>query len=225
MLLAEACPILSEGLIRDRIARSRLFGNQLVNAIECHAAVIADDAATAVGIGKTCDDVGGTRSADPWRVNIEDGFVMGLAVLGEDLLDVFVNFLASFLDGCFNHAPSAIWHHCTLEWDIGLETDDHVVIFANVASRECIDVGRNLCIDVVDAALTLHVEILVGESIPNLQGLLRRTGQEGCIAFVRRVILLDKVADIDVIGPISGGETSPCFLGRGLNVRSGALHC
>ena len=114
VLLAVACPVLGEGLICVAILILLLLLNQVVNTVQCNTTVVANDAATAVCVRKTGDDVGGTRCADTRSVDIEDCVVVSLAVLGEDLLDLGVDFLAGFLNSGLDHTPAAVWHHCTL---------------------------------------------------------------------------------------------------------------
>ena len=81
---------------------------------------------------------------------------MGLAVAGEDLLDVFLRLLACLTDGLLNHAPAAVWHHGTLERSVGLQADDDVVILRDVAGRESIDVGWGVGVDIENALLALY---------------------------------------------------------------------
>ena len=57
VLLAEACPVLREASICDGIAGSLLFLDQVIHTIKGYAAVVTDDAATAVCIRQAGDDV------------------------------------------------------------------------------------------------------------------------------------------------------------------------
>ena len=136
---------------------------------------------------------------------------MRLAVSGEDLLDLGVGLLACLLDGGLDHAPAAVGHHRTLERHIGLKADADVVVLADVARGEGVDVGRDLSVDVVDAALALFGEVLLFKSVPHAKSLLGWARKEGRVAFIRGVVLLDEVADIDGLSPVAGDETLPCL--------------
>ena len=76
------------------IAESRLrFSSCFVldqprDAVERHAAVVADDAAAAVGVGQSGQDVRAAAGLHVGGVGVEDAFVVRLAVLGECLDDM-----------------------------------------------------------------------------------------------------------------------------------------
>ena len=61
----------------------------------------------------------------------------------------------------------------------------------------------------VDALLALHGQIVVIEILPQVLGLLGGIRQEGLIALIRRVVLLDEITDIDVLLPVALSETFP----------------
>ena len=112
--------MLGEWLVRNLILGAQLVLDQLVHAVKGHAAVVADNAAAAVGIGETGDDVGGTRGANARSVNIEDRIIVGLAVLREDVLDPLLRLQARLADGRLHHTPAAVGHHGALERGISL---------------------------------------------------------------------------------------------------------
>ena len=136
---------------------------------------------------------------------------MGLAVLGEDLLDLRIGLLAGFLDGLLDHTPAAVRHHGALARHIGLQTDNHIVDFRgiDVAGREGVDARRGVGVHVVDALLALHGQIVVVQILPQVLGLVGGVSQEGLVALIWRVVLLDEVADINVLLPVALGEAFP----------------
>ena len=201
--------MLAERLIRNRVFRGLLLGDQEVRAVERESAVVANNAAAAVGIGKTGDDVRATCCADARGVDVEHAIVVGLAVPGEDLLDIRIRFLAGFLDRGLNHAPATEGHHRALEGNVGLKADDDVIVFADVASGEGVDVGGGLRIHVVDAAAALLREVLLLEGVPHAKSLVGRTCEELGIALVRGVVELDELANVDVLVPVAGLKTAP----------------
>ena len=212
VLLAVACPVLGEGLVGVAILILLLLGDQVVHAVQGHAAVVADDATAAVGIRQSGDDVGGASGANTRGVDIEDCVVVGLAVLGEDLLHLGVVFLAGLVDGGLDHAPAAVRHHCALERGVGLQADDHVVVLANVTGLEGVDVSRGIGVNVEDAHLALFGKVLFLKGVPDPHGLFGGTRQERGIALVRRVVQLDEVAHVDFIAPVTLDKTFPGFL-------------
>ena len=135
---------------------------------------------------------------------------MSLAVLGKDLLDLGVNFLTSFLDGGLNHAPAAIGHHRTLEGGISLQSDDNVVVLADVAGLESVNIRGGVGVNIEDANLTFLRQVVLFKGFPHAQGLFRRPGEEGSISFVRGVVVLNEVTHVDFFGPVAPNKTVPC---------------
>ncbi len=88
--------------------------DQRVHAVQGHTAIVADDAAAAVGIRQAGEDLVVASYLDLLGVHAEDAVVVGLAVLGEDLLDLRIGLLAGFLDGLLDHAPATVRHHRAL---------------------------------------------------------------------------------------------------------------
>ena len=100
-------------------------------------------------------------------VDVEDRLIVGLAVFREDVLDVLVGFLPGLQDGGLHHAPAAVGHHRPFQRGVGLQTDDHIVVLADVAGGKGIDVGRSLGVHVVDASGTFNRQIVLLQSIPD----------------------------------------------------------
>ena len=232
MLFAEADPVLDLRLgevvaVRDGVLVALLELDQRVHAVQGHTTVIADDAAAAVGIRQTGEDLVVASYLDLLGVDAEDAVVVGLAVLGEDLLDLRVRLLAGLLDGLLDHAPAAVRHHRTLAGDIGLQADNDVVDLGgiDVTGREGVNAGRDVGVDIVDALLALDRQVVVVEVLPQVLGLVGRVGQEGLVTGVRGVVLLDEVANVDVLLPVAFDEAVP---GLGLKLfgsKSGRINC
>ena len=209
VLLAVAGPVLGEGLVGHGVLGLLLLLDEEVDAVERHTAVVADDAATAVGVGQAGDDVARARRADARGVDVEDRVVVGLAVAGEDLLDLGVDLLARLLDGGLHHAPAAVRHHGATQRGIRLQADDDVVVLADVAGGECVNVGGSVGVDVEDTDLALLGEVVLLQGVPQAQGLVRGAGEERGVTVVGGVVALDEVADVNVLGPRSGNEALP----------------
>ena len=216
MLFAEADPVLDLRLgevvaIRHGVLVTLLELDQGVHTVQCHTTIIADDAATAVSIRQAGEDLVVAGNLDLLGVHAEDAVIVGLAVLGEDLLDFRIRLLAGFLDGLLDHTPTAIRHHGTLARNVGLQTDNHIVNFRriDVAGAECVNTSRGVGVDVVDALLALYCQILVIEILPQVLGLLGGVSQEGLVALIRRVVLLNEVTDINVLLPVALSEAFP----------------
>ena len=221
VLLAVAGPVLGEGPVGDGVLGPLLELDEPVDAVQGHAAVVADDAAAAVGVGQTGDDVARARGADARGVDVEDGVVVGLAVAGEDLLDLGVDLLARLLDRLGDHAPPAVGHHGALERGVGLQADDDVVVVGDVAGGEGVDVRGRVGVDVEDADFALLGQVLLLQGVPQAQGLVGGAGQERGVAVVGGVVALDEVAHVDVLGPRAPDESLPRVAAGGVLRRGG----
>ena len=197
--------------VRDGVLVALLEGNQLVDTVQSHTTVVADDAATAVSIRQTGQNLVVAGDLDVLGVHTEHAVIVGLAVLGEDLLDLRIRLLAGFLDGLLDHTPAAVRHHSALAGHVGLQTNDHIVDFrgVDVASREGVDASRGVGVHVVDALLALYSQVVVVEVLPQVLRLLSGRSQEALITLVRGVVLLDEVADVDILLPVALGEAGP----------------
>ncbi len=106
---------------------------QLVRAVQGHAAIVADDPAATIGIGQTGDDVAAPARHDLRRIGIEDAVIVGLAVLGEGLVHDRVGLETRCLQSSLDHAQPAIGHDGAAERRVGLQPDDHLVVAIDVA--------------------------------------------------------------------------------------------
>ena len=83
-----------EGSASSAALTAHLVCDEPVDAVQGDAAVVADDAPAAVGVGQPGDDVRAAAGEDLGGVGVEDAVVVRLAVLGEDLFDRRVGFVA-----------------------------------------------------------------------------------------------------------------------------------
>ena len=212
MLLAEACPLLAEGLVLDRGHVLLLLGDQAVHAVERDASVVTDDASTTVGVGQAGHQVRTAGRANPSGVHVEDRFVVCLAVLGEDLLHAKVGLEAGFLDRGLDHAPTTRRHHGTLQGHVGLQADDDVIVGADVTGGESVHVAGDVGLDVVDALGALDGEVVPLQRRPHIEGLLGCALEERRVTFVGGEVPDDEVPDVDLVDPRAGREPLPGIL-------------
>jgi len=74
----------------QRLELSQLVGHQEVDTVQSNAAIVTDDTTTAVGIRQTGDNTRLTAVQDVLGIDIENALVVGLAIVGEDLLELRV---------------------------------------------------------------------------------------------------------------------------------------
>src|SRR3954447_19375842 len=106
---------------------------QPINAIKSDASIIADDAAPAVGIGKTGYNSGLPALHDFRRIRIEYAVVVSLAILREGFVNLRVGREAGGLQTGLYHAQAAVWKYGSLERLVGLQTDAHFVFLVRLS--------------------------------------------------------------------------------------------
>ena len=193
------------------------------HAVERDAAIVADDPAAAVGVRQSGEDVRAAAAPHVGRVGVEDAVVVRLAVLGEGLDDVRVGLVAVGFQGSGDHPEAAVRHDRAPERRFGLQPDDDFVVAVDVARGVGGDGARDLG-DIEHALAALFGEE-VGQLFPDRGRALRRRREEVGVAVVGRVILLDEVANVDLVLPQAFLEALP---GRsrvdGFRIRYGRSH-
>ena len=102
-----------------------------------------------------------------------------------------------------------------LERGVGLQADDGLalgVLGVDVAGLVGQNARHDLGVHVQDAALLALLEKQRHDVIPQLDGALGGTHQERLVALVRGIVLLDEVADVNLVEPIAALEAFPCLL-------------
>ena len=191
-----------------------LAGDEAVDAVEGNAAVVADDAAAAVGVGQAGDDVGVAGGAHLGGVRVKDALVVGLVVLVEDLVELVVHVEAVVLGRLLGHLNAAVGHEGALQGLVGLQADDLLEllgVLADVAGavggQAADDLGLALQHAVVGALLGLELLDLAPQGV----GGVGRAGEEGVVTRVLGVVALDEVADVDVVHPVATRKAVPLF--------------
>ncbi len=213
-LLALTNDVIGHGAVAAVLKVGLLAGDEAVNAVEGDAAVVADDAAAAIGVGQAGDDVGVTGSAHLGGVRIEDALVVGLVVLVEDLRVLVVHVEAVVLGRLLGHLDAAVGHEGALEGLVGLEADDLLEVLGvltDVARAVGGQAGDDLGLALEDAVVGALGSLELLDLAPELVGGVGRTLEERVVAVVDGVVLLDEVADVDVVHPVTTLEAVPLF--------------
>ena len=189
-----------------------LAGDQAVDAVEGNAAVVADDAAAAVGVGQAGDDVGVAGGAHLGGVRVEDALVVRLAVLVEDLVVLVVDVEAVVLGGLLGHLDATVGHEGALERLVGLKAHDLLEILEVVVDVAGAVGGKardDLGLALEDAVVGALGGLELLDLAPELVGSLGGAGEERLVAVVGGVVALDEVADVDVVHPVAALKAAP----------------
>ena len=178
-------------------------GHQRINAVKCYAAVVADDAAAAISIGQAGEHAGLATAADIGGVNVKHALVMGFAVFGEGFLHFGIQ--RAFVDfaGIHHHFQAAVRHNGAFERLIGLQADDGFQIFIDIAGGVGVDAGHDLRVDFVRRVGAVFHFDAFHHIVPQFNGGFGGRCQKVGRAFIRRVVFLDEITNIDIILPIA----------------------
>src|SRR5262245_65211059 len=147
---------------------------------------------------------------------------MGFPILGEDLDYMGIGLVAVGFEGAGHHPEAAIRHDGALQRRLGLKTHDDFILTIDVAGSVRGDGTWNLGY-IEDPFLALLHEQFV-QMVPDLPGALRGGGKEGSVSFVGFVVLLDEIANVDLLPPETRMKSLPgrnrLFLGGSTHISS-----
>ena len=213
-LLALADDLLGHGAV-TAVGKVILLGlDEVVDAVQCHTAVVADNAAAAVGVGQTGDDMAVAGLLHLGGVGIKHSLIVGAGVVGKDLVQLGAGLVAVGGAGLLCHLDAAVGHEGALEGLIRLQTDDLLQIlqrFVDVAGAVRSQAADDLRLHIQHAAFGALFLLELLQSSPQLVGRLGGAGQERLVAVVRGIVLLDEVADVDFLFPDAALKAFPLF--------------
>ena len=212
--LAQADQLIRKGGIFTVFEILAAFGNQLVRAVQGHAAVVPDDAAAAVGVRKSGDDAGGAGGADVGGVGVENALVMRLAYLVENIRRFFAHLEPVGFKGLLGHAQAAEGHQGAFQGSVRLEAHHHFQLLVNVAGLVGDDGGDHFLVRIQHAAVVYFPFQQDFQFLPEPERALGRAGKKLFIAGIGRVVVLDEIPYVNGLRPCSRLESLP-FLRKG----------
>ena len=189
-----------------------LFGDQHVDAVEGHAAVVAHNAAAAIGIRQAGDNVALAGGAHFRRVGLEHRIGVGEVIFGEDALQLRVGLVAGLLAAVDGHADAAEGHKGALEGLVRLQADDLLQVLqllGNIAGAVGGQGRYDMGVHIQHAALGTLLLLKLLKGAPELVRRLGGPGQEGFIPGVGGIVMLDEITDIDFFLPEEAIEAIP----------------
>ena len=158
-LFAQADDVVRRPHVVDLRTLLALDLTEAIGAVKRHAAVVADDAASAIGVRKAGDDAGPAAIHDLRRVGVEYAVIVRFAVLGEGLMDLGIGLEPRGFQARFHHAQAAVWKDRPLERLVRLQADDDFVVAIDVSGLVRQQGRRILLIDGEHPLLSLLGEI------------------------------------------------------------------
>ena len=106
-----------------------LLLDQEVDAIECHATVVAHDATAPVGVGQASEDMVVAHALHLRGVSVKHAVVVGLHIVMEYVMQLLRGLVAVGGASLFGHLYAAIGHKGTLERLVGLQAYHLLQVF------------------------------------------------------------------------------------------------
>ena len=186
-----------------------LVRHQEVDTVQRDTTVVTDDTATAVGIRQTSQNARLTATQDVRSINVEHALVVSLTVFGEDLLNHWVQFTTVNFAGTLNHLDAAEWDQRTLQRRVSLQTNDSFQRLVDITGIVRSNGRRQVSIKVNRRVSAVFFFDAFHDGIPQLGGSFSCTSQERFVTFIRSVVLLDEVTNVDSVLPFAGGKAFP----------------
>ena len=212
-------------LLRDFLSVANLIGNhipvyksfififlcnQIVCAVKGDTPVIANDSASAVSVGQSGEDVRRARVAHFGRVNVEHPVVVRLSVFFIKIVNGRVDFITVNLEGLFSHSESAGNVQSALERFVRLKSDDFFDVLVDITGFVTVHRRNDFRVCRKNSARCAFFFGKVANFFPQFLRVFRCGGKETSVAFIRRVVALDKISYVNfVLAPLSGNEVCP----------------
>ena len=134
---------------------------------------------------------------------------MSLSVGGEEFLHIRIQSIAVVSTCLLCHTDAAVGLQGTLKRGIGLKAYNSFFGFIKISGTMGRNGGNDFGIHIQDTAGFSFLTAQIQNLIPKLQGILCRSGKKSFISVIRVVILLDKIAHIDFVLPVTAYKTIP----------------
>ena len=209
-LLPQADALLVHGAVQG-VQVPSFFLHQPVDAVQGNPAVVPDDPPPAVGVRQAGEQAGVAGLPGALRVSVKDPLVVGLAVLGEVVLDLRVQAIAVLLQGGPGHPGSAVQVDDALEGRVGLKAHDDLVLPVDIAGGKAVDSGDDVGLHIQHALPQLLAQQVL-TPLPHRPGALCGAGKKAAVPLVGGPVLLNKGAHIDAALPLAAMKALPCLI-------------
>ncbi len=136
-------------------------------------------------------------------------------VIGEDLVQLRVDLIAVGGRRLLRHLDAAEGHERALEGLVGLQADHLLQILhalVDIAGAVGSQARNDLGLAFQHAALGALLLLQLLQASPEPVGRLGGRRQKAFVTVVHGVVILDELADVDVLFPLSARKAAPCFL-------------
>ena len=196
-------------IVLQRMELGQLVLHQEVDAVESNAAIVADNAAAAVGVRQTGQHARFTAAQNILGIDVEHALVMGFTVFGEDFFQRRVQLTAVNLTGAFHHFDAAERDNGAFQRSFSLQADDFFQRFIDIAGVVRGNGRGEIGVEIDGGMRAVFNFDTFQHVVPQFSGRFGRACKEGLIALIRRVVPLNKIANVDAVLPFALGEPFP----------------
>ena len=164
------------------------------------------------------------------RVSVKDTVIMGLMILGKDLVQLFRRFITIRCARLFGHLDASVRHKRTLQRLICLQAYDSFKLLSAL-SDICCTISRktrnHFRLHIEHSAFGAFFLLESFQDSPQFVGGCCRTSKEVFVAIVSSVVVLNKVTNVYLICPFGSFKTSPLLFHRNhfcLMIKSALRH-
>lgn len=202
-----------------------LAGDQAIDSIQRHSAVIADNPSASVRVGQARNNASPPRRAHLGRIGIEDALVVGFANFGEQLHDLARQLEAVRFASIHDHLDSAERLNRPFQRSVGLQADDLLFVLIDISRSMGSDRRYRPKIDIQNAPVVpLHLRQHL-DLLPQRRSRRRRSGQKPFVSRIRGNIAIQEIFDVDALLPTSGSESSPRFIAAAVLPKLRFFYC
>ena len=136
---------------------------------------------------------------------------MGFTQFSKLVLKISIHFTAISIKRAFDHVDAAKRMQSTLEWLIRLQTDDFFQFLFNITRIVCGNCRRNIGIKINRRMRRVFNTDARHDFFPQCCGRRRGFGEERFIPFIRCIVVLNKITDINFFFPVRTFKAIPGF--------------
>ena len=150
-----------------------------------------------------------------WCVDIKYTLVVCFKfVVMENVFDLVAYFVSVSLTCLLCHFDTTVWHECTFQRFVCLQTNNFFKIFEvfiDVSRAICCQRCNNLCLHIQNAAFCTLFFLEFLQFAPQTVCSLCWSLQEFLISVIWSIVVLNKVTYVDAFFPESSGKAIPLF--------------
>ncbi|MNV62761.1 hypothetical protein D3C71_1553220 [compost metagenome] len=146
------------------------FAHQIADAVQRHAAIVANNTSAPVSIRQTGEHAGFTATHHLRRVDVEHALVMGFAQMGEDILELRVHLASVGFKRAADHVDPAIRMQGAFQRTIRLQADDRFQLFLNIARPVSGNGGRDVGVEINGSVSGVFVTNALHYLLPQRRG-------------------------------------------------------